>query len=1096
MPHSFRRLWAPGLLALLLPGVALAQGDARISGTVRADNGSPVAGASVTIVAPATTTTTRVDGTYTLVVPAARAQGQQVQVTARLVGFKASTRTITLSPGDQTLDFELAQNPLQLGEIVTTGAGTQAQIEALGTQRTNVDTQLVRRSAEPSLINALAAKAPNVQISGSSGEAGSSAFITIRGIGTYAGNAQPLFVIDGLPVDNSAQSTTNFDANEGSGPITGTAFQSRLSDLNPNDVENVEILKGPAASSIYGARGANGVIIITTKKGAPGTTRWSLRSNLTLDQVNNEYPLQTSWGQGRFGADPAIPGGKAACTPDFPQCYRSWGASTAGGTVYDHFGELFNTGVLTDNTLTVSGGTERTQFLLSGGYTYNDGYIINNNDAFDRISVRLNASQMIGNNFKVLGNFQYAKTKGQFIQRGNNVGAILLGGLRTPPEFNNEPFIDPATGYQRAYAYPNAGPDSERESRLFDNPIWAIDRFVNQAEVGRVFGNVGVEWQALNWLKINYTLGADYANDERLEAFPLQSSESPNGKLIQGNFVTEQWDHNLVAIATHSFSQKFNGTLSVGQNLNQRETRANGVVGRDFITPEPYTLQNTVTRDQPVVQQTRRRLEGYFAQATVDWDDQLFLTGGLRYDGASSLSPASNRSWFPKASAAWTFTRAMGESDILSFGKLRAAYGEAGIEPAPYLFLNTVSSAGPFSGGVQGVGLNPTQGGVGGVFTSGTRAATDLKYERAKEWDLGFDLGLFKDRVDLGFTWYNKKSTDAIIPFPVAPSTGFFQEFRNAGTIQNKGVEVTANWRAIQNRDWNVQIGGQFSRNRSKVLDIAGFDGDTTQFVELPGAFLVSQVLQIGQPYGIMRGQGFVRCGISAPGSTPDFDAACAGAPTGALYIDSDGFPLLDPDLRKIADPNYDWEAGLRALVGYRKLQVTGLLDIRNGGQIWNGTKGALYSYGTHRDTEQRASCDPTFTCTGNEKTFGQGGWFDGPVVGPGAGTAVPIGENWYRVGIGTTFAGNDEIAIEDAGFVRLREVTVQYTFDTDFVRRTLGLSSIDVRIGARNLLTWTDYTGLDPETNLSQAEGVRRGIDYFNQPQSRSWVFGVTINR
>jgi hypothetical protein len=246
---------------------------------------------------------------------------------------------------------------------------------------------------------------------------------------------------------------------------------------------------------------------------------------------------------------------------------------------------------------------------------------------------------------------------------------------------------------------------------------------------------------------------------------------------------------------------------------------------------------------------------------------------------------------------------------------------------------------------------------------------------------------------------------------------------------------------------------------------------------------------------------GWVKCGLSPNGMDAavngvDLATVCAGQPAGALYIADNGFPVADPNRRVLADPNPDWTGSVRSGFRYKKWEVSGLVDIRHGGDIHNGTRSALYSYGTHKDTEQRAVCDGD-TCTGNEKTFGRGGWFDGPVVGPGAGTAVPIGENWYRQGLGAgVFAGNSDGFFEDGSYVKLRELSLGYTLDTEWVRRTLGLTSLDLRVAGRNLKTWTDYTGYDPETNLGGAIQNTRGMDYFNMPQTRSFVFTVNLNR
>jgi len=297
-------------------------------------------------------------------------------------------------------------------------------------------------------------------------------------------------------------------------------------------------------------------------------------------------------------------------------------------------------------------------------------------------------------------------------------------------------------------------------------------------------------------------------------------------------------------------------------------------------------------------------------------------------------------------------------------------------------------------------------------------------------------------------------------------------------------------------------VGLQWARNRNKVLSLGA-----EQFIPI-GDFN-NQIAMVGQPIGVYLGSGFLRCGVSngttnivavAGGGTDSLGAVCQGHARGALYVDPNGYPLQDPDPRLVQDPNYNWTGSIRSAFRYRKLQISGLLDIRNGGQIWNGTKGALWSYGTHKDTEQRAVCTArTETgCTGNTKIFGQGGWYDGPVVGPGAGVPASIGEYWYRDVVGCPFLGIDEPCIEDAGFAKLREVSLTYTLDAPWVQRSLGFASIDIRVSGRNLHTWTNYTGYDPETNLGGAISAglgAGGVDYFNNPQTRSFAFSITLN-
>ncbi|PYP34389.1 MAG: hypothetical protein DMD46_16735, partial [Gemmatimonadetes bacterium] len=522
----------------------------------------------------------------------------------------------------------------------------------------------------------------------------------------------------------------------------------------------------------------------------------------------------------------------------------------------------------------------------------------------------------------------------------------------------------------------------------------------------------------------------------------------------------------------YTVNPNVNGSLTLGSELNSRNVRQLGTVGRTLVAPSPFKLSNTVTQDLPIDAENVIHSVSWFGQATFDIYHQLYLTGAVRNDASSTFDADHLRAWFPKASAAWEFTKAIGEQTYTS---------------------------GIVGGISQGTGNTPTQNGIGGLVTrSELRPATELKPERSKEFEAGMDFGFFRDRADASVTWYKKKSEDVILLQPLNPSIGFFQQGANAASIENKGWEVSFNVRPVQKADYGWEIGLQWAQNRNKVLSLGGED-----FISI-GDFN-NQVAMVGQPIGVYLGTGFLHCGVSADANEVDgasgtttLGAVCAGAPKGAMYIGPDGFPVQDPDTRIVQDPNYNWTGSVRTAFRYKKFQISGLLDIRDGGQIWNGTKGALWSYGVHQDTEIRAVCTSQTNCSGNDKVFGKNGWFDGPVVGPGANTAVPIGENWYRFVAACPFIGIDEPCIEDGGFVKLREVSVSYTIDQPWVSRSIGFSSIDIRVSGRNLATWANYTGYDPETNLGGAISGNLGaggVDYFNNPQTRAFVFSITLN-
>ena len=1102
--RNTRGRFAPIIVSALLalPALIAAQEPVTITGKVASDAGQPLGQVEVAIPAMGLGALSKDDGRYTIVVPGARVSGQTVAVTARRLGYKAVSAQITLSPGGVTHDFALAANPLQLGEVVVTGAGTTTETEKLGNVRNHVDADLLQRAGETNAVEALAGKAPNVTVVQQSGDPGAGSFINIRGISSILGQNQPLFVVDGVPMDNSAFSTSNFNAVDdggtgfgGVGQTEGTVVSNRLIDMNPNDIESVEILKGPAASAIYGARAAAGVVLITTKSGRAGPTRFTFRSSTSFDDVNHKYPLQTLYGHGNDML-PADTTGIGTVTTS-----RSWGPLIPAGTpVYDHASEIYQEGHTLDNGITISGGNDRTTFYLSGDNTYQNGILVGPNDYLSRTALRFKGSHHVLDNLKIGADLSYADTRARFDQRGNNLNGVQITALRTPPNFNNMPYlVNTSAGPQeRSYRFPNVDASTLTEDRVYDNPLWVLYQQLNSSTVGRVYGNVNAEYLPVAWLKLNYTLGADYSADERLEGCPVSSAAPCNiGRTVEGKIVNYQIDHNLTGTATYTINPDFGGTVTLGQNLDTRNTRLLGTVGRTYIALQPFKLSNTVTQDLPIDAEQVIHDAGWFGQGTFDMWNQLHLTAAVRNDGSSTFGRSNLRSWFPKGSAAWEFTKAIGERAWLSYGKLRVAYGEAGVEPQPYLTSQVFTSS-------VLLGYNtPSQGGLGGLVSDATKAATSLKPERSKEFETGIDFGFWRDRGDGSLTWYTKTSSDVILRAPIAPSSGFQFQAENAATLRNRGWEASLNIRPVQQPDYGWDLGLQWARNRSLVLALGG-----QQFIPIGDAF-IPNVAMLGQPIGVELGTGFLRCGISHPtdrvliNPAPDtttgtLSSVCAGKPNGALYIGPDGFPHVDPDQRIMMDPNYSWTASVRTGFRYHKLQVSGLVDIRHGGKIWNGTKGALYNYGVHAETAQRAACDTLGVCVGNNKTFGQGGWWNGPVAGPGAGMAVPIGENWYSGDAACPYSGVDEPCIEDAGFVKLREISISYTFDEPWVQRTIGFSSINVRLSGRNLHTWTKYTGYDPETNLGgplSAAGGASGVDYFNNPQTRSFAISVTLN-
>jgi len=1089
-----------GALALLVGAASTlsAQSGTTISGTVTNEQGVPLPGATVLIQGTTTGAHTDDAGRYVIVVPVANANGQSGVLIARVIGYSARQVPIVLAPGSTiSQNFALVVNPLNLDAVLVTGAGTSTTRERLTTTINTVDSSAITRATNPqNIVSALAGQAPNVEVRTQSGEPGSSASIKIRGAASLSGTNQPLFVVDGQPIDNQTFSTQSIANGSGTaaGADASTVAPNRASDINPADIESIQILKSSAAAAIYGARAANGVVLITTKSGTPGATKYTISSTETFDRVNMPDVLQHSFVQGLDGAAATCGG------PDCSVARYSWGpAATAGTPLFDHSNELFDTGLTADNNLQVSGGNDRTTFYASGGLMNQNGYLKGPNNKYNRASIRLKGTQQVNSKLKIGGNLSYVDTRGKFVQKGSNLSGVMLGALRTPPNFDNENTYLP-NGLQRAYRFPNATSVAAMENAVYyDNPFFVLDNPGNRSELGRSVSNLTVDWTPLEWLSVNETLGADYYNDWRLESLPLTSGGDAVGNVTRNDLNNLEIDHNLIATAKHTFGTNTDLTFTVGQNLNSRRLRQTFAFGEQLIAPTPYNIQNTIT---PRVQEYRalRHIEAYFGQAELSLFDQLVLNLGLRNDGFSTFGSANPRANYPKASAAWTFSNLLNNRDrtgLFSYGKLHVAYGETGKEPPAYAAVTALSSTTFF--GLSGFGdvLKSGINGQGALSTSLIVGNPNLKPERNKETEIGADLAFLNSKIDLSATGYNKKGSDIILSAPInASATGSNQQVLNAATITNKGLELTLNLHPLQRPDAAWDIGVQYGKNKGNVQSLNGAQFITYNLEGFNGAIGASA---IGFAPGVIQGADFVRCGrgitnvaVTGMGVVADIDALCGSAPKGALFLGPDGLPVPDATQRIIADPNPKYTMSYSSSMRWHKLSLSGLLDVRKGGSVWNGTRGVLDFFGTGIDTKNRTVTNGQYGVNYALKNYPT-------TAGPGK-NVVPFQspddwQNWF-LGDGGGFGSVGAQFVEDGSFAKLREISVTYTLDNQTFRNLTGFSSADIRIAGRNLKTWAKYTGFDPEVNLGGAEFLTQGLDYFINPPTRSFVLSFSLSR
>jgi TonB-linked SusC/RagA family outer membrane protein len=1113
---SHVRRWIVAMTAVaLLPGWAAAQDPVTITGKVTGPAGEPLRDVNVTVFELGIGAWTGADGAYRLVVPGARAAGQQVRLTARLIGFRVGSFPMALTSGAAVEhNFQLASDPLRLDEVVVTGAGIEQQREKLGTANTSVDPATLKRANEPNVVQALAGKVPGVLTNQGSGDAGASTAIQIRGPKTF-GTSQPLIIVDGVPTSNVTR---------GQAVLSGVPSPNRAADINEEDIESIEILKGAAATSIYGASaGSAGAILITTKRGRPGRTTYSLRSTLQFDDPIKTLPVQRQYGVGTLG-------GSTNCFTlncSIIAGFFSWGPRLADTIpTYDHGAEMFETGHLIDNNLSVSGGSERTTFYASLGQLTQDGFIVQDRDTYERHTARFTGSHTLFENLVIGATVSIVQTKGTGLDRGNSINGIGISALRQPPDFNAKQYLSPASGLHRSWRFPNPGPTAFTTNRGFDNPFYAINTDQLQGQTGRYLGNFNVNWRPLWWLQVNWTLGGDYNSDDRTYAYGQASSGTPGGQMQRQQFYDRIMDHNLTVTGSHEFNPSLRGSLTLGQNLNETYFRQIDVTAQTWLAPTPFKLTNTVTRQPPTDAEQRRRVEGYFAQANLDLYDQLFLQARIRNDANSAFGLTHQRAWYPGGSVAWSFAKAVKlPEQYINFGKLRMAYGESGQQPPLYAtqdVFTTAAFADFNPGSLQGTTIN----GIGGLYASATRGNPNISPERVKELEAGVDLSLLRGRADLSITRYDSKSQDVIFGVGLAPSTGFTQININAGSLSNKGWELTTNVRVIQRPEFSIELGANWARNRNLVTGLGATETQLDGTVPMPtaancgpearvprcqigiGSSFGGQTTnaQIGYPLGVWRSTDFARCGISDSlvtfGATQyNVGLACVGAPRGALYLAANGFPITDGVLRAIGNPWPDWTAGFSLTANYKGIQLSAFLDHRHGGDVLNMTRSSMDQYGTHAETAIRGD---TLQFGKNMSCFNQTcGVLNGPVVGPGVGSdgdgiPVVIGEGWFSggpLGSGQGATGGPiTTRLEDATFTRLREVSISYSFKGGWVNKLAGVDQLDVKVSGRNLKLWTDYSGFDPEVNLGGAQNANRGIDWFNAPLAQSWVMQVTL--
>jgi len=1086
-----RKLTLFSFLLLTIATVAFAQLGAIRGRVTDAQTGEALPGANVfllnTVYGAATDASgfylirNVVPGTYTLV--------------ARYVGYQEFRQSVRVTPGDTiTVNVRLAPGLIQVSPIVVTAIGTEEERAKLGTSVSSVTGDQISRTGFTTVMSSIAVKAPGVFTVDAVGDPGSATRIVLRGPRSLQTANQPLIVVDGVPIWNSTFGIS----------VGNVSTISRYVDINPEDIESIEIMKGPAAAAIWGARAANGVIVIKTKSGTFSSQRkirLSLRGRIHSSELLRPFPLQREFGQGIDGTyvwNSALswgdriadrPGGPdSLARPDYP--YSRIVVKRSKET-YDHATELFRKPITWNTSLEVSGGDEWGSFYLNAERLSEQGIILANSD-FKRTSIRANVSRRFAENITARVNAAYVKTSTNRVQQGSNISGLLLGAYRTPPDFNNKPYLV-------TYVSPTGAkfPNSHRSYRNgegiptstpgYDNPFFTIYEVKTLFYTDRVFGSAEISYEPFKWLNLTYRIGADYYTDRRNQHFPVQDASYFGNGFLSRNVISQfQVNSDIMARFKYQFGKLLSSSLLIGFHLDHEQTDQTYVQGSRFILPDaPSYIQNSLDY-LPDEGKTIVRTGAFYGELGLDVLDQLYVRLSGRNESASTYGQKGKKTYFfPSASVAWEFTKLplLSAQSILSFGKVRAAVGLAGVRPPAYITKTYVIN------GVFGNGWGPTINTVyygGGAVQSAQLGNPEIRPELTTETEFGFDLKFLNDRLGLSVTRYINNTRDAILNVAVPPSSGFSTRWANSAKIENKGteVQVTAEWLRLAGFSWTTTV--NWSQNRNKVVELA----PGIESIGLAGFVDPSSRAVAGYQMGVIYGSRWERDSL------------------GNIVLDANGFPVPAARYGVLGDPNPDWRAGIINTLRYARLTINVVVDISKGGKIWNGTKGALYYFGTHGDQTWWTTISkddaktlknylgrtPYEMIDAGSKAYvmnpaDSSVSFRGYVHDFGRGRVL-VDEYYFRSGPGSGFTGPSEQFIEDGGYIKLREISITYNLPF----RRFGFESIDFGLILRNFKIWTKYTGIDPETNLTGPTNGQ-GLDYFNNPPMKSIVFSISIN-
>lgn len=1025
-----------------------------VTGRIIDSAGAAIANASVTIAGSKSGTSTSSNGSFSIT-----AQKNQTLL-ATAVGYE----TVSFKPRTG-LTLRLSLKTTSMQEVVVTALGIRKEKKALGYAVSVVDKKLLEQRPDGDIARLLSGKAPGVDILATSGISGSGTNIQIRGASSITGNTDPLWVVDGTPVNGST--------NQQVSPIYGNQTGSRFTDIDPNNVESISILKGLSATVLYGEAGRNGVILVTTKNGAAKKTNKKLEISVNqsyfVTQPSSLPELQNTYGGGfslaggfsffsNWGPKFTTPYqrfphpyGQGVLAADFPDLIND----TIEFRPHDNFGAFFQNGhVLNTSVNVVAALGNNGSINASFGKLTDQGFLLTN------IVHRTNFG--LGVNTKLLNKISISATMNYIINdfqspstsEAGSSGA-LSGGLGVYADLLYTPRANDLGHWP--YQTPDGGSAYYRAGNDIPNPLWTLHNSLNNQNTNRTYGNFSIKVPLFKNADLTYRLGYDYYNEAQIYTLN-KGGVSSSGDLsyTRGMYRTINannriWDHSLIGQYQAPLSSTLKFDLTAGVNSNRQQYDQTGLKSTDQLVYGLFTHANFINHDTRAEDGTPMDFVsdvqsiGVYAQGGLSYKDYLFLNLGARNSWSSTLEKANRSEFYPSASISFVPTSVFElfrGSNTVNYLKFRAGYATSANYPPPYQTRPSLVVATNEFVTRDGSVVNTNS-------INNTLANPNLKPELLGEFETGLEAKLFSNRVSVDFTWYDRKSTNQILLRPLDPSTGYEQTTINGGNLINRGIELGLGFTIMREKNFSWQFDINYTRNRSVVEDLPAEIPE----VQIGGLFSnIGNYAINGQPFGVIKGSYWKR-----------------DAKSGQRIVGPDGYYIESTDPKIIGDPNPDYRTSAINTFTWKGFELRLQWDYTHGGVIYATSINAIMARGLAKATDF-------------DRTL--------PIILPGVkqdGTP-----NDYQTSVDrayfNTYTGAAEQFLYDATVLRLRELSLSYALPASIISK-LPVGGISFTISGQNLYCHAPNfpvgSNYDPESS-SGGVGKTRGFEYMTGPQSR----------